>query len=97
MNNCVDYIHKYVNPHPPYFTNSTWLKYLNYAALNGINSFNNMNHADKYTSISYNVGNINYTDNSILPNWSYNLYQAYFASCATLDYMMVCLFPILIS
>eukprot|EP01084_Bolivina_argentea_P249239 417134_1 len=114
MNNCVDYIHKYansnetkpflmycsmVNPHPPYFTNSTWLKYLNYTALNesyygllnnfnGINSFNNMNHADKYTSISYNVGNINYTDNSILPNWSYNLYQAYFASCATLDYMM---------
>ena len=79
-----------VNPHPPYWTNSTGMKKLNYSALNDTfnqflsnfnNSFSSMIDADKYNSITEGVGDIDI-------EWSYNLYQAYFSSCAELDYRM---------
>eukprot|EP01084_Bolivina_argentea_P075266 136452_1 len=104
---CVEYIENYakgnqkqpfllycsmVNPHPPYWSNSTWFKYLNNIALNKTfkefisnfnNSFNTMNDADKYNSLTESVGTIN-----IDTEWAYNLYKTYFATCAELDYDM---------
>eukprot|EP01084_Bolivina_argentea_P249236 417130_1 len=106
-NECIKYIDNYVktnnkkpfllycsmiDPHPAYWTNSTWLKKLNYTALNASfdelisnfnGTFNNMHPADKYNSFSEGVGDV-----EIDTEWAYNLYRAYFATCAALDYKM---------
>eukprot|EP01084_Bolivina_argentea_P249238 417133_1 len=82
-----------VNPHPPYWSNQTWFKYLNETALNKtyhelINNWNDgvfyeMHEADKYNSNAENVGN-----RDINQTWAYNLLKAYFGACVELDYWM---------
>eukprot|EP01084_Bolivina_argentea_P249237 417132_1 len=81
-----------INPHPPYWTNKTWTQYLNYTALNktfnkiiGIfnGTFNNMHPSDQYKSIVESIGNID-----LYSEWAFHLWEAYFATCAELDYRM---------
>eukprot|EP01084_Bolivina_argentea_P098730 177433_1 len=80
-----------IEPHPPFHSNKTWFKYINYTALNQTikdTNFGNLslfNDADKYETMNENINNVNININE---SWVFDLYRSYFGGCAQLDYNM---------